>query len=193
MPTQAPISHHLDLYDYWLSRRGLRVMPARRDLNPGDIPPLLPYLMIVEKARDQYRYRLVGSALVRAFGHDPTGSFAGSYFVESAGEVRAMFERVFTAARPLFSTGEFCVKPGVNHSMSMLELPLSDDGMTANMAVISLVGRFSLKVTASRDWLKGLRLKVNDVTDVSSAEYLKRHCLEWEQRAMGYRHQAARV
>ena len=132
MPTQAPISHHLDLYDYWLGRRGARTMPARPDLNPGDIPSLLPYLMIVEKAGDQFRYRLVGSAIVREVGHDATGSFAGSYFADpkDAAEARAIWERVFTAAHPIFATGEFCFKSGVNHSMSMLELPLSDDGMT---------------------------------------------------------------
>jgi len=186
MPTHAPLSHHFDLYAYWLSRRGVRIMPARRDLNPGDIPALLPYLMIVEKDAYQFRYRLVGSAIVREIGHDATGSIAGSYFADpgSAAETRAIFECVFRAAHPIFVTGEFCLKSGVNHSMSMLVLPLSDDGITMNMALASLLARFSRDVKASRDWLKGLPIKVSDVIDVSSAEDLKRLCLEWEQSAL---------
>jgi hypothetical protein len=54
----------LDLYTYWLSKRGARVMPARTDIDPADIPQLLPYLTIAEKAGDQFRYRLKGTGVV---------------------------------------------------------------------------------------------------------------------------------
>jgi len=30
------------LYDYWLTRLGAHLMPARADINPADIKPLLP-------------------------------------------------------------------------------------------------------------------------------------------------------
>ena len=97
------ISHHLDLYRYWLAKRASRTMPARRDLDPGDIPALLPYLMIVDKVDDQFRYRLVGTATAREIGHDPTGSIVGSYALECAAAARAIYERVFTTARPTFT------------------------------------------------------------------------------------------
>jgi hypothetical protein len=82
MPMQAPISHHLDLYSYWHSKRGTRNMPARSDMNPADIPRLLPYLLIVERAADQFRYRLVGSAIVDGLGYDATGGAVGSYLAK---------------------------------------------------------------------------------------------------------------
>ena len=44
MPMLAPVSFHLDLYRYWLAKRGNGIMPARGDLEPGDIGLLLPYL-----------------------------------------------------------------------------------------------------------------------------------------------------
>jgi hypothetical protein len=68
-------------------------MPARRDLDPGDIPALLPYLMIVDKVDDGFRYRLVGTATAREIGHDPTGSIVGSYALECAAAARAIYER----------------------------------------------------------------------------------------------------
>src|SRR5262245_27027572 len=104
MPTQAPISHHLNLYAYWHSKRGARIMPARGDVGAADIPLLLPYLMIIEKDGDQFRYRLVGSAIVQEVGYDATGAAVGSYLVapEDAAEARSIFRRVFTGACPVF-------------------------------------------------------------------------------------------
>ena len=80
-----PISHHIDLYRYWLAKRADRRMPARRDLDPCDIPKLLPYVMIVEKADDRFRWRLVGSAVAREAGRDLTAivSVAGVPFEAS--------------------------------------------------------------------------------------------------------------
>src|SRR5215472_8056847 len=102
---QAPASHHLDLYRYWLSKRGARIMRARGDINPADISLLLPYLLVVERAGDQFRYRQVGRTIVEAVGYDATGVTVGSYIAapETAAELRAIFGRVFTAAGPVFA------------------------------------------------------------------------------------------
>src|SRR5258706_6731263 len=81
---RAPMSHHLDLYRYWLAKRGSCTMPARSDINPADIPALLPYLGLVNKVDDQFRHRLVGTAVAQEIGHDPTGSVVGSYAPEAA-------------------------------------------------------------------------------------------------------------
>jgi hypothetical protein len=184
MPAQAPIWHHLDLYGYWLAQRGSRTMPARSDLNPGDIPTLLPYLMIIEKVADQYRYRLVGTAVVQAIGRDLTGCLVGSYVVDakSAADVRVIYDRAFTAAHPVFATGAFTFKSGAKLTMSQLILPLSEDGVEVNMAVTTLSAAFNFDLAASRNWLKGIPVKVCDVTDVHDAEELKRLCREWEQQ-----------
>src|ERR1700731_642356 len=156
-----PISHHIDLYRYWLAKRADRRMPARRDLDPCDIPKLLPYVMIVEKADDRFRWRLVGSAVAREAGRDLTGSIVGFYdsTAEAAAAARAIYERVFTTAHSIFATGEFKVKSGAIMNMSLLTLPLSDDCADVNMAVSTLVARFNLRVTASTDWLKGAPVK----------------------------------
>jgi hypothetical protein len=185
MVTGVLFSHHLDLYHYWHSKRGSRLMPARGDLSPGDIPALLPFLIIVGKDGGQLHYRLVGTAVVHAAGYDATGSGVGSYLVSpgDAVEARAIFERVFTGARPVFSTGEFIFQSGNHLTMSLLTLPLSDDGAAVNMTVSTVATRFNASLVAKRGWLKGLPIRVCNVVEVGNAEELGKLCLEWGQRS----------
>jgi hypothetical protein len=185
MATDAPVSHHLDLYRYWLLKRSSRPMPARSDLNPGDIPALLPYLLIVGKPGGELRYRLIGTAVAQIMGYDATGKTVGSSLVspQDVVETRAIFERVFTGACPVFSTGEFIFKSGAHLNMSLLTLPLSDDGAAVNMTVSSLAARFNASLAASRGWLKDLPIRVCNVIDVGSAGELGKLCLEWDQRS----------
>ena len=183
MPTQAPLSHHLDLYTYWLAKRGDRTMPSRSDINPAEIPLLLPYVMIVEKDGDQFRYRLVGSAIGKIVGYDATGTAVGSYLAapEDAAEARSIFRRVFTGARPVFATGEFVFKTGAHLNMSLFALPLSKDGTAVNMSISTLVARFTALLVERPGWLKGLPVKVCDILDVRDTAELEKFCLEWEK------------
>jgi hypothetical protein len=139
--------------------------------------------MIVDKVGGQFRWRLVGSAAVREVGRDPTGSIVGSHASspEAAAAVLAVYERVFTTAHPIFATGEFKVKSGAIINMSLLTLPLSDDGADVNMAVSALVARYKFGVTASTGWLKGRPVTVRDVVDVDNAAELETRCLEWDR------------
>jgi hypothetical protein len=184
MSTEAPVSHHLDLYAYWLAKRGDRAMPARSHIGPGEIRALLPYLTIIDKVDGQFRYRLHGSAVAREIGRDLTGAIVGSYVSspQSAAAMRAVCECVFTRAHPVFSTGEFIVKSGSTHNVSLLFLPLSEDGVTVNMAVCTLVARFSSGVKPSTGWLEGIPVKVGKVIDIRDAAELEKCCHEWDQR-----------
>ena len=51
------------LYRYWDRQRGARLMPARGDLDPLDMKPFLPGLLLVDVVADDrlYVYRLVGT------------------------------------------------------------------------------------------------------------------------------------
>jgi hypothetical protein len=178
---QAPASHHLDLYKYWLWKRGAKIMPARSDIDPVSIPQLLPYLMITEMAGDQFRYRLVGSAVVRAVGYDATGATAGSYIAapEVAEKTRAMFRHVFTSACPIFATGEYLPIGGACLCMSFLTLPLSEDGRTAK-TISTFAARASAELKPDRGWLAGVPIRVSNVCEVRNAAELETLCREWE-------------
>jgi hypothetical protein len=70
MPEPARSSIHLQFYRYWRCKRENRLMPARDDIDPADIPALSPYISIVHKIEGQYRFRLFGSEMaVRPHGH----------------------------------------------------------------------------------------------------------------------------
>ena len=180
---QAPASYHLDLYRYWLSKRGSRIMPARSGINPADFPQLLPYMMIIDRAGDQFRYRQVGSAIVEAVGYDATGVTVGSYIAapETAAQARAIFKRVFTAAGPVFAIGEYIHKSNTNIRFSLLTVPLSEDGVAVDMAISTLIARLNPSFVPEPGWLKGLPVKVGDVIEVQDTAELQVLYSEWEQ------------
>jgi hypothetical protein len=183
MSLRASISHHLDLHHYWLSKRAGRAMPARSDLNPDDIPALQPYLGIADHVIGQFRYRLFGIAAAQQLGYDLSGNFVGSYVStpESAAALRAIYERVFATAHPVFATGEYKTKWGAILDISQLILPLSDDGTNVNMVVFTRIARFNFDVTTSIGLLKGAPIKVCDVVDVGAAADIEKRCLDWER------------
>ncbi len=53
------------------------MMPRRRDIDPTEIPRLLPNLQITEliDGGARIRYRLTGTAIVNAYGADLTGKY----------------------------------------------------------------------------------------------------------------------
>ncbi len=65
------------LYDYWNSKRREGALPRRRDIDPVEIPHLLPiiYLLGVEHDPRRFRFRLVGTDIIRWFGRDATGLY----------------------------------------------------------------------------------------------------------------------
>ncbi|MFV3074585.1 PAS domain-containing protein [Niveispirillum fermenti] len=63
-----------ELVDYWAGKRGpAGDAPRRHDLDPAEMRPLLPWLMLLDVLEDDYRYRLVGTGLDGLFGRPLTG------------------------------------------------------------------------------------------------------------------------
>jgi hypothetical protein len=60
------------MFKYWDSKRTTRSMPARRDIDPTEIPQLLPHIRLTEilDGVTRFRCRLVGTAVEEAFGDD---------------------------------------------------------------------------------------------------------------------------
>jgi len=64
-----------ELFEYWNAKRGERRMPLRSEIDPAEIPALLPHMMLVDTAEtlEDFRYRLFGTSVCHGFGHDRTG------------------------------------------------------------------------------------------------------------------------
>jgi hypothetical protein len=183
MTPQVPIFPHLHLYNYWLSKRNGRTMPARRDIDPGELAKLLPYLFIIDKAAGEFRYRLMGTGIVRDLGRDLTGkpfcAYAGNS-PEMVAATQALAERVFANVQPVFGTCHHATGHGTIHNSSGILLPLSDNGRHVNMFIATRVACFNGGVGPSRNWLEGARMKPGDVIDIHHAPDLERRCLDWK-------------
>ncbi len=79
LPAAAPLpecdARVAALHAYWRSISPLGRLPGRQHFDPTAIPQLLPYLRLYDVHRDplRFRYRLVGTEIVRILGRDTTG------------------------------------------------------------------------------------------------------------------------
>jgi hypothetical protein len=129
------------LRGYWGQRCGIGGMPGRRDIDPVDIPHLLPHIALVdiERVPLRFRYRLVGTRMVEVLGWDPTGQYldSESELGESAVlSVLAPIMHVVSTAEPLASSGRIAWDNGSIVDSEWIFLPLSDDGCQVTMVLI---------------------------------------------------------
>jgi hypothetical protein len=55
-------------YEYWKSKCGGRRFPAREDIRPREIAPLLRYVSLIKVDGDDFVYRIVGDTIVMSYG-----------------------------------------------------------------------------------------------------------------------------
>jgi hypothetical protein len=126
------------LYDYWKSKCNDVVPPPRSAIEPAEIRPLLPYLMLTELSEPtegeplRIAYRLVGTQVVRWHGEDFTGrdhdtvkSLAGSGMEEPYRQASATKAPVF--GRTAIDAGD---QSWITFEYAVF--PLSDNGKTVN-------------------------------------------------------------
>jgi hypothetical protein len=130
---------------YWARKRGSRSMPRRRDIDPTEIAALLPNLQLIDVQGDRFRYRLVGTALVEAFGRDYTGKYPHDLFPGKRGDfVSALYRSVRDAKRPMFNRSRYVTTKDLDMTANRLYLPLSEDDRDVSM----LMGAFSFEFGA---------------------------------------------
>lgn len=61
------------LYTYWDKKRGKNICPSRGDIDPIDIPSLLPHIFMIDVHYPlEFKFRLVGTNIVEMLGMDLT-------------------------------------------------------------------------------------------------------------------------
>lgn len=136
------LAPHLQrLLEYWKSKTLGRKLPARRDIDPVEIPKIMPHLAILDILRDpfDYRYRLTGTKFVEAIGHDRTGMRAREIFKGPALEQTvALIARLAERGVPLAFEGNMhWIDKSYRHFQALC-LPLASDGETVDMAIMGL-------------------------------------------------------
>jgi len=129
------------VWSYWDACRGDRHCPSRTDLDPLDIPQLLPHVGLVDIEDDghRFRYRVIGTHMNDMLGENFTGR---SLDPENRGAYAALLQDLYTdctlARRPLFSENEVRYPDGRRVTMRRLILPLAaDDGAPVEMLLFS--------------------------------------------------------
>lgn len=90
----------LEVFDLWNRKRGDRRAPDRAEFDPLEMPRLLRYLFLYDTVPGDpldFRFRLVGTAIVDALQTDPTGKpfdtvYRGKWRGRITAETRAVAE-----------------------------------------------------------------------------------------------------
>lgn len=130
----------LDLgYSYWDSKRIDGRLPGRRDIDPLDIPALLPQVVLLDVRREpwDFRFRLIGTNVVHHLATDLTGTWMS--------EISHMSppSRIFNACVEVaaFGTPQRSETPYVGPHQNYVRaediiLPLAADGSDADMLLV---------------------------------------------------------
>lgn len=136
------------LYEYWRAKRGGRRCPARTDIDPVEIPALLPHLILTEVVEGgaRFRWRLVGTEVERHFGTSMTGRciderLRGQYLDYLLG----LYRTLLAGSTPVYSENSYTTRTGGWDACSevlrtnRLMLPLATDGEIVDMVLLGQV------------------------------------------------------
>lgn len=123
------------LYRYWWQKRGGGVAPHRSDLNPEEIPDLLPIMHLIDVRWEplSFRHRLVGTEIVEWLERDVTGKeVTADLYGAAAPKVLANLEQLAREVRPFRGRARLDWHRRDWLTIETVELPLVDDrGRTA--------------------------------------------------------------
>lgn len=140
-----------DIYAYWRSKCAAGPMPARRQIDPAEMPRLLPHLMISEVApAGRFRYRLSGTAVAQALRQDVTGRCVEEVTTGGYCDYLNELQRtVCREGRAIFAASPLPCGARTKYRFTRrLLLPLSDDGAAVNQILALVVFQFGLGAPA---------------------------------------------
>ena len=90
-----------ELYEYWRAKTAGRRMPDRGDIEPAEIAPLLPHLLIWEVLETGgYRCRLAGTKIVEVHRREITGLTTVELHGAAGAHIEAEYDLVVREAAP---------------------------------------------------------------------------------------------
>ena len=141
-PADADDPRLHEIRAYWESRRGGRPMPSHAEIDPADIPRLLPYLVLVDvldEPRD-FRFRLTGTHFADVVSREVTGLRIGEALPPAFhAETHYHWCNCVERRAPLVGVGRLWVPERDFIDWKGILLPLSADGETVNMLLGGIV------------------------------------------------------
>ncbi|MGC2411407.1 MAG: PAS domain-containing protein [Stellaceae bacterium] len=126
------------IHNYWKSRCRNREMPSRRDIDPIDVPRLLPFIFLVDVLNDprDFRFRLTGTHFRDFVGTEITGLMISEVFPPAfAAEVHHHWSNCVDRRAPAVGSGKLWVAERSHVEWEGIVLPLSPDGENVNMLI----------------------------------------------------------
>lgn len=121
------------LVAYWQASRKGKRMPARADIDPADIPELLPNIIMLDVEQPfRIRYRLVGTRVAEFNRFDFTGRYLDELHWDSQGRYTRAYRRVIELGVPLFGLDAWPLAGEMTGRSEVVILPLSTDGETVD-------------------------------------------------------------
>ena len=145
-------------YRYWHKKAAGRRMPCRADIDPIEIPRLLPDVMLVDVASDgRYRYRLIGTGNAQAHGMNATGRYLDEVLPgrEYKAHVLRLYDESVRNRRALYSECLFlsAARNAPERHTKVLFLPLSDDDSVVNIVFVVQIFFYIEQATRERHFL----------------------------------------
>lgn len=140
-PTALAAPRLRDAFAYWRDKRLGRLMPARADIEPTEIPALLPFVMLIDvlAAPLDFRYRLIGTEARSILRRDYTGLRFSE--IAGKGEDSVLWRGCAAVVReklPLSESPPYVGPDRFLRNCENLLLPLSDDRVNVTM-ILKLV------------------------------------------------------
>ena len=123
------------LFEYWQSKCRDGRLPRRADIDPTEIPQLMPNILIVDIEQDPFRvrYRLVGTQIVEATGFEFTGRYLDDIVLpDDEGPFLESYRLASASKAPVLARMKWQLDDDTVGEYDVCFLPLSDDGETVN-------------------------------------------------------------
>ena len=130
-----------ELHRYWSSKLAGRSMPSRADIDPTEIPALLPHVLLADVEHDPFRvrFRLIGTHIVNSVGRDATGRYFEEVYHEGLRDgMIGLYGNVVRSKKPIRYFGETVISDERYREYESVHMPLSDDGRTVNIVLAGL-------------------------------------------------------
>ena len=120
--------------DYWLAKRGDRMAPPRSSIHPEELRRHLPNLFLLDVVADgeDFRFRLVGTALTQAARRDGTGRLFSDLYAElpeQLARLYGIYRSLVATRQPIFARANvFWFPHAAYRQCESAVLPLSEDG-----------------------------------------------------------------
>ncbi len=131
-----------DFFAYWQKIKGDLFLPRRKDLDPRDIPHLLPAIWMADVINGEelyFRVRLIGTDLARAFKVENTNQRLDDIALTE--EVIKRFHKLVKTKKPNYHVRKFPLEVEEHKYYSTLTLPLSNDEEKVDI-IISVIDFF---------------------------------------------------